>query len=198
MFEYDPQTNRLSLRPGKLPPWIRKETGHGAAVAKDKTKCWSYCLDCKQRYCPDTKQRPRAFLTFRDKAAQLNLRPNVRQEAPPSEGVGQSSAEQGATQATQPEPETEPQLPEDAAPFDDNCEVEEGPLLEEDSDEEVVLPVVREEEVPDLPPAAVRPTLDEYEARWAQKLAAHSKTIAEDFSLCALVPTPSLGISRRI
>ena len=35
MFCHDPATNRLSLQPGKWPPWIRKDTGF-----KDKTQPW--------------------------------------------------------------------------------------------------------------------------------------------------------------
>ena len=65
-------------------------------------------------------------------------------------------------------------------------------------EEEVVVPMAEEEEdarplplqplVPDPPPPATYPTLDEYRARWAEKLEAHSRPSRGPFSLADLVP----------
>ena len=97
MFTHDPKTNRLRLQPGKSPPWIRKTDEN----LKSKTHMWIYCIDCKTRWCPDTKQRPKAHIPFRDRASQMNLRPLVAERS--------DDAQQ---QATQPEPEPEDQAEE--------------------------------------------------------------------------------------
>lgn len=178
MFHHDPQTNRLSLRPGKWPPWMRKTDGHYTGP-KDKTKAWTYCLDCKKRWCDDTSTSTRstAFLPFRDKASQSNLRPHRRPK--PQENASPSVPEdvQEEPPATQPEPEPEDQ--------DDETQHEDCPLP-------VLDEVEREQDivVPDLPQVTY-PTLEEYQTTWAAKLALHAKpSETKVFNLTGLVPTP--------
>jgi len=81
---------------------------------------------------------------------------------------------------TQPEPECEP---EDA---DVPAESELVMPMEDDEDDTRPLPV--QAAVPDPPPPAVHPTLDEYQARWAEKLEAHARPSRGPFSLNDLVP----------
>ena len=179
MFVHDPVTNNLSLRPDAFPPWIRKVAGHGFSGVKDRAKTWLYCLDCKNRWCPDTSQRPKAHIPFRDRASQLNMRPHKR--AP----VGSVETVVSPEQNTQPEPEPEEAVLDEcgggdvAPPMDDDAE---------DSDGDVVLPT--EETVPEVPKVEY-PTIEEYKARWAEKLAAHSKVqFTKGFRLETLVPKP--------
>ncbi len=181
MFVHDPHTNRLSLQPGKHPPWIRKTYGQSGATFK-KADVWTYCLDCKQRFCRDGQQRPKAHLPFRDRASQFNLKPHERCLAKENAPLDLSEAQN--TQNTQPEPE----------PDVDKADAEDAPL--EDGPEDVALPIgedddVDEEIVPDAPPATAFPTLEEYKRKWSQELAAHSKPIASTpFSFSCLVPRP--------
>ena len=225
IFEHDPETNNLSLRPDAFPPWIRKVEGHGFSGVKDRTKTWLYCsdlslrthcsgklfgsmapehaplctvhspchriassrysgLDCKNRWCPDTPQRPKAHIPFRDRASQLNLRPHKR---PP---IGTTETTLASDQNTQPEPE-----PEEAEAALDECGGGDvAPPMEdavEDSDEDAVLLPTEEDTVPEEPPEVEYPTMEQYKARWAEKLAAHSRAQAtKPFSLATLVPKP--------
>ena len=43
MFVHDPETNKLSLQPGRHPPWIRKTSEHDRASTRESTKTWLYC-----------------------------------------------------------------------------------------------------------------------------------------------------------
>ena len=43
MFVHDPETNKLSLQPGRHPPWIRKTSEQDRASTRDSTKTWLYC-----------------------------------------------------------------------------------------------------------------------------------------------------------
>ena len=194
MFAHDPETNTLSLQPDRQPPWIRKTAEHDRASTRESTKTWLYCMlggrrarlgqapyvkafgpedprgiDCKGRWCSDGDQRPRAFLPFRDRASQLNMRPH----RPPQR-------EEATSGNSQPQPKPEP---EDA---DVPAESELVMPMGEDEDDTHPLPV--QAAVPDPPPPAVHPTLDEYQARWAEKLEAHARPSQGPFSLVDLVP----------
>ncbi len=88
-------------------------------------------------------------------------------------------------QNTQPEPE-----PEEAV-LDECGGGDVAPPMEDDvdSDEDVLLPT--EDAVPEAPAQVEYPTMEEYKARWEEKLAAHSKAqVTKPFSLATLVPTP--------
>ncbi len=181
MFAYDPHTNRLSLQPGRQPPWIRKSIEQGHSVVKHTTRTWQYCLDCEGRWCPDTPQRPKAYLPFRDRASQFNMRPHrPHQTGSPYLPKEDANASQ---QNTQPEPE-----PEDADV--DECGSDVALPMEEDADpeDEIALPMT--ENVPDAPRPAAYPTLEEYKKQWAERLKAHAKPTNSNFSLSVLVPRP--------
>jgi len=137
--------------------------------------------DCKNRWCPDTQQRPKAHLPFRDRASQLNMRPHKRSP------VG-SAAVAGATdQNTQPEPEPEEAALDECGGGDVMLPVEEA----DESDEDALPNPITEEDLPEAPAPMDYPTLEEYKARWAERLAAHSKGQAtKSFSLSTLVPKP--------
>ena len=71
MFEYDAETNRLSLKEGVAEPWIRPPCPRYT----ENTKTWLYCLDCKARWFPDPGQRMHSHIPFRDRASQCMLKP---------------------------------------------------------------------------------------------------------------------------
>ena len=175
MFVYDEKTNRLRLREGREPPWIR--VFHGD-IKTDKNKTWLYCDQCKDRYGPEKGQRNCSHIPFRDKASQYNLRPHRRFD----EAL---LVEEPEEQATQREPEEEPGHEEELEP----------PLLEEESEaeeQEANLPIqVGGDDVPDLPAPVEMPTLEEYKKRWSAKLEYHARQNANAFStLRNLIPKP--------
>jgi len=98
IFEHDPETNGLRLKAGKHEPWIKQESHR----TKETTNTWTYCYDCKSRYCADSRSVPKTHLTYRDRASQLNIRPVTRNLT-------------GETQS-QPEPEPEHITEEPAIP----------------------------------------------------------------------------------
>ena len=172
MFVYDEKTNRLGLREGREPPWIR--VFHGD-VKTDRNKTWLYCGQCKDHYCPEKGQRNGPHVPFRDRASQYNLRPHRRFD----ETLLMDDPEE---QATQGEPEEEP------------SQEEEPSFLEEESDDgdqEVNLPIqAAYGDVPDLPAPPEMPTLEEYSARWAAKLEYHARSNLSVFQLRNLIPKP--------
>ena len=185
MFAHDKRTNTLRLQPGRHPPWIRKTVEQERLNAEESLKSWLYCPECKGRWCPDSAQRPKAHLPFRDRASQLNMwsqRPHQTGGAFPSSGGGTD-----ATQNTQPEPEPEGDGGADALAGDIMAGDMGVPMEEDDDSEEPVL-LPMQEPIPDLPNPAAYPTLEEYRAGWAEKLAAHAKFTSGGFSLANLVP----------
>ena len=63
VFDYDPTTNRLSLKPGQPPPWLRQNVGQG------DPNVWLYCEDCfTQHVGPGDRRRSAGGVPFRDKA----------------------------------------------------------------------------------------------------------------------------------
>ena len=157
MFSYDARTNRLVLKPDREPPWKKS-----VDRTKDKTKTWLYCIDCKIRYMPDTGQKQKTHLPFRDRASQMYQKPNLK--ATPVETADDAG--------TQPEPEPETV-----------CEKSiDLPLQEEEVEEEGL--------IPDLPTQDLFPTLEQYEQKWERQLANHARTIDAEFSNECLVPKP--------
>lgn len=174
MFVHDAKTNALSLQPGRDPPWIRKASQEDRTYTRESTKTWLYCMDCKSRWCPDAEQRSKAFLPFRDRASQLNMRPHRHFEA-----EGALDNRSAGSSPIQPEPEPEGEA----------ADAREGDValpMEEEGDVCPPLP----ELVPDAPEPVARPTLAEYRARWGEKLATHSRLSFGPFSLANLVPRP--------
>ncbi len=186
MFAYDARSNRLSLQPGRHPPWIRKTSEQERARTRETAaKTWCYCPDCKGRWCPDTALRSKAYLPFRDRASQLNMRSHRPQQTggacPSSGGPGGVGA---ASQNTQPEPE-----PEGEGGVDTFAGDVEMPM-EEDVDPDVPPVLPTEEPIPDVPDPAAHPTLEEYRTRWAQRLDAYAKPAGGGYSSSNLVPKP--------
>ncbi len=100
--------------------------------------------------------------------------------------VGDAEAIVAEAENTQPEPE-----PEEA--LDERFAGDIAPPMEEDdaerADEDVLLPT--DDTLPEVPAPEEYPTLEEYKAKWEERLAAHSKPQATKvFSLSALVPRP--------
>jgi hypothetical protein len=90
VFQHDPATNRLSLRPGVKEPWLRRRRGGSAASqqadsAAFAAKAWLFCIECKARYFPADGQRLHSHVTYRDKASQALLKP-VRRNYQPTRG----------------------------------------------------------------------------------------------------------------
>ena len=182
MFAYDARTNTLSLQPGRHPPWVRKTSEQERARTRETAaKTWCYCPDCKGRWCPDTAQRPKAYLPFRDRASQLNMRPHKPHQ---TGGAHPSGSGADASQNTQPEPEPEGDGGVDA--FAGDVEIP----MEEDVDPEVPVVLPTQEPIPDVPEPAAHPTLEEYRARWAERLEAHAKPASGGYSSTNLVPKP--------
>ena len=70
IFEYDAESNRLSLRPGAPEPWLRPQCGRHT-----DENTWLYCVDCQERWFPSPGQKAHSHVPFRDKASQCLLKP---------------------------------------------------------------------------------------------------------------------------
>ncbi len=180
-FKHDPQTNKLSIREGMTEPWLRP-AGSRAADAHKST--WYYCLDCHEHHFSTKKGN--GHLPYRDKASQwLMKKPAPREVAEPSQGsVGEPEVE--PTELMDIDHESNPDL-------DENQEVHEDAAQEADEQEE-------REDLPDK----VYPTLEEYQRKWSEGLARHSRPNPGDFNRSNLVPDPipqlwqdALGLVRR-
>ena len=164
-FQYDPETNRLSLRDGVASPWLRT-FGRGGAANTDES--WLYCTNCADQH----KHRVGNFIPFRDKASQQWMK---RVHKPEEETRNEESH---ATQApAQPQPEEEPEGQGD--------EGAEAAFVQEDDEEEEL----EEEHVIQDPPAK-RPSLEEYQVKWKTLLEKHSRPVAGEFGRDNLVPSP--------
>ena len=70
VFEHDPATNKLSLRPGIRQPWLAHNVRNGCK------KTWLYCTECSTHLF---SKGPRCeFVPFRDQASQVFMRPVFR------------------------------------------------------------------------------------------------------------------------
>ena len=108
----------------------------------------------------DTGRRPHGHIPYRDKASQSLLRPPQEKEKIPSD--------------TQEEPECEPASPE----LDEDVAMTEATAERETVDGDNTLPPV------------TYPSLEQYQERWARKLAEHSRQVPGEFSRDNLVPEP--------
>jgi hypothetical protein len=70
VFEHDPTTNRLSLKPGRHEPWVRPVHSR-QGVGKNT---WLYCKDCRNRHFPTSRSCKGGHVPFRDKASQEEAR----------------------------------------------------------------------------------------------------------------------------
>ena len=70
MFDWDEDSNKLKMKPGREEPWVM----HNPPPSRP-TDTWRYCIPCHDRWAGNAKAQ-RAFVTYRDKASQSNLRPS--------------------------------------------------------------------------------------------------------------------------
>ena len=207
-FEHDLSTNRLSLKPGVAKPWMRQGT---SGAERDDSKAWLYCIDCKDRYFHDPGKRGiHSHISYRDRASTHLMKP-VRKRRCGRElsrhQDGRPLDEQEHQPPQQEEQEMQPQqsgirpngedidVGDDADTFG-GPEDELQPPADMDSgdDEDEGRRQTRFERggyVPNLPDAPVtRPTLAEYQARWAAELAKYAREVPGAFSRHNLVPKP--------
>ena len=102
MFEHDPCTNKLALKPGMAKPWVRPSH---PSIPCDDRNTWLYCVDCKARYFGKTDTK--AHIPFRDKASQHYLKPTYRRGRM-AEKAGPPEADREPSEACSPhEPDAE-------------------------------------------------------------------------------------------
>jgi hypothetical protein len=187
-------TNRLSLRQGVHPPWIRAEIKAGEQAV------WLFCDDCKDR-C--SGKRTHSHIPYRDKASQNWIRPlrRVRREPRP--------APEATPAANIPEPkpperdDEEPDVGEIDSegealgdmPADVDAAAYGGAIAarddEDDPDEvERVGAFAARGYVPKCINAAPgqEKTLEEYQRGWDERLASHAQEVAGEFCRDNLVP----------
>ena len=214
-FEHDPETNRLSLRPGVPKPWVRQPV---PSVQMDESRPWLYCIDCKDRYFADSGERgTHSHIPYRDRASTHFMKPVRKRrywggaQTTQQDEDTQQQGEQPKEQQQQPEEQSEhdePEIQQQDDGLDDDFGIDDtekpcgqndellpatGTLNMED-DEDDHLRRTRFEQsgyVPNLPDAPVsRPTLVEYQARWDVDLAKHMREVPGAFSRDNLVPKP--------
>jgi len=161
MFVHDANTNRLSLKPDVLEPWIRPSH---PKIPADDPNSWLYCAECRERWFRQKGERPHSHVPFRDKASQNWLKPTYRR-----------GKEKEEVEAPEEEPEGEPsQLP---SPIES-----EGGEGEEEEEQEWV---------PELPQdVPQRPSLAEYEKKWETLKSWYSRCVPSEFNRDNLVPEP--------
>jgi len=198
VFEHDPETNRLSIKPGHDPPWRRPNTPQGDQCT------WQYCTDCHAEWVAPPDNRKKGHTTLRDKASQGMMRPTWRSRQQREEALAE--ARQGIGEhgdgayldgaAADDEADADAALPPDSEPESERAR-EEAAALERsvladgrpDEDGESSCFDDNDGVLPAMPPER-RPSLQQYEAKWAGLLAKHSKHVDGDFSLGNLVPKP--------
>ena len=112
MFKHDTETNRLFLREGVRPPWLKRDHGRS-----DKKTPWLYCVECRDRYFMSDKKQ-RGHVPYRDKASQALMK-RMREREVASQDPEVESQGHGTLQ----EPELEPPG-EDALPVHDFPDVQ--------------------------------------------------------------------------
>ena len=195
VFEHDSATNRLRLKniDGGY-PWFAEKPGH-----------WLYCVDCYDRYIGNSNK---SHVPFRDKASQHSLKATWNQRKRQFEDTQREANIEVEN------------VPDEGPPIDvpdgDAAVVVDAPIFDYgllNSDEGVdskplveetygsgVLPVVTNDDtyegcdfsagpVPESP-FVDRPSLDEYQIRWADKFAQHSLSNEDCFGLNNLCPVP--------
>ena len=110
IFEHDPATNRLSLKPGAREPWLRPRRGGSPTE-------WLYCAECQARWFPAPGQRGHSHVPFRDRASQPLMKKVERTYKP----TGHEPKVQDGAEDPSP-----CELPEDPAPMEEEEEVEEA------------------------------------------------------------------------
>jgi hypothetical protein len=163
LFDHDPATNRLSLKPGMREPWIRFRRGEAAPTE------WLYCIECQSRWFPAAGQRAHSHVPFRDRASQPLMKKVERAYQPTGRGEAMQEDDGEAKH-------------EDGSECGDL--VPEVPLME-DEDEE---PMEEPAPAPYFP--TLRPSVEEYQAKWAHDEEQHARPVSEPFSRDNLAPCP--------
>ena len=191
VFQHDPATNSLSLKPGVPEPWIRPATRRANAA-----NTWLYCCDCKSRYFHGGPRQ--SHIPYRDRASQHLMRAVSVPRA-----AGQTSNEPRGAEPSSGEPEHEPAIGSASVGHREAAPEHAADLMETDGEgeaaEQLELDVgadamdtddESEETAPDLPADKKFPTLPEYQEKWGRLLALHSRGNAGEFSRENLVPEP--------
>ena len=198
IFEHDPATNRLRLKNTEGGyPWFAEKRGH-----------WLYCTDCYERYIAKTEK---SHVPFRDKASQHCMKPTwnkrKRQHEEAQQGVSLEVENTAVDDPSIDMPTGDATVVAfDASIFDQCSSDSDGdgvatPVLEDNNscgilpyaarvpdnfEEEGVAPEV---ELPEVLPVE-RPTLEQYQAKWADKMAQHGLSNDDSFSGENLCPRP--------
>ena len=196
IFKHDACTNRLRL----------KNTDGGYPWFAEKLGNWLYCTDCYERYIAKSE---RSHVPFRDKASQHFIRPTWNQRKRQYEQAQrEANAQVENTPADEPHvdvPDGDASVVVDAPIFDQGLvdSDDEGvatPVLE-DNKGDGALPFAKynedvyqehgpgEVELPEVSPIE-RPTLQQYQAKWADKFAQHIRSNDDSFGAENLCPTP--------
>ena len=168
-FEYDAAENRLRLKAGVEPPWLR-QFGKGGATDPDAS--WLYCSTCV-----DQHKKNGFHIPYRDKASQQWCKRVQKPDVAMTQDGAQSSQ---AQPSTLPQPEEEPLL--DGEQPD---EIVDGAFVQEDEEE-----AGEEERDIAFDPLVARPTFEEYRVKWKAAYEQHSREVSGEFSRENLVPKP--------
>ena len=197
-FKHNDNTNRLSLQTGVQPPWIR------ARLRAGEVKVWCVCTDCHDKHFTASGQRRHPHIPYRDKASQHWLKPirpwrHVPSGSTPLPSTTRSSEEsqaieqdaEGIEEIGQLHEDADGQPPEDAE-ADSEHEASVGVSVAGDGRAERVGAFAKRGYVPatfkDGP--ELRPTLQQYERKWEEKFAKHTRTSPDGFDLDNLAPNP--------
>ena len=217
-FAYDPATNRLTLRPGQSAPWLREHVPHGDPnvwlYCEECHKQWIGPVDrrkspngvpfrdkasqCMMR--PTWRSAQRLEQTASEEAASaapvvdfgVNEQREEEHEGLDGDAVDDipcdAAEEVGVVPQPESEPESEPVAQDGVAEPDVVVEADDvdGGTAENDAGLPMQAP---RDVVPALIPE-VRPTLEQYQDKWAKLLAQHSKPVEGPFSNENLVPMP--------
>ena len=198
VFGHDPETNRLSFKPGAKPPWIHHSK-----------RFWLYCNECYELL----HNKATTHVPFRDKASQGNLltgdwrqrkqkheemeegNGNRSSQPPPGEEAAEEAANvpvalpfageedtQDDFGAGQDDPIFESQPPEDDGKGE---ALAIGAGVEEDEET-----AIQEAPLPELPEECDLPTLEEYQGKWETLFARHNKSVSGAFGPGNLCPKP--------
>jgi hypothetical protein len=181
MFKHNADSNVLSLgRHDEGFPWISEHPDE-----------WLYCVECFERYINGSDRSRMIHVPFRDKASQGLMKPTWRERKrehdtlekpePVADTLGLLDVPAGDEAGV-----------EDAKVFD--FEAPDSDDGEKEGEDELPAFVQEADEAPnvELPEqqAIVRPTLQEYQERWTEKLVLHSRGNDLPFSGNNLCPKP--------
>ena len=198
MFQHDPDTNRLSLKEGKHPPWLKKLSGR-----TKHANPWLYCVDCKDQWFKTSSNR-RGHIPYRDRASQAWMRPVHKGDPLPDKDSQHTDDVEDAP----PSPDEDEEMPPLCQPCESGsndgafmtsaaAEAALNPALENedvDDDDDIMEPGSADERPAmdvdkdkDLPQVR-RPTDEEYKEKWARLEAHYSRPVPGEFSRANLVP----------